>query len=350
MDNDKTELIVIGTVHQYHYGGYSLAHLRGILDAADPGVVCVEIRPVDFEKGHFRGYPREMSEVGVKWAKEKGRPCCPIDWWREEDLDKRPGMTADDLKNNPMKISIWRNVRNPDWRHINSLEFCSQCKEYHGITGSIFDAEPGMWKLRNMEMSALIDGVVRRYLGKRVAVLTGGEHKYWFDEYFGNRPDVTVIQPTTLSLPPDIGDTPTAESLLGIIGSYLEGPIANSKPDALEPAGVLDDLECVEKALVGDSAVVHLKGMYYFVVKDYEKALDCFKRAAENAGMTIPFGPVRVPLPGPLSLLRCGQVCDLMGRREEAIGFYRKALDAVPEGHPWRAGFEKRLTIPFARS
>jgi pheromone shutdown protein TraB len=43
VSDSKTELLVIGTVHQNHFGGFSFDHLRAILDAADPDVLCVEM-------------------------------------------------------------------------------------------------------------------------------------------------------------------------------------------------------------------------------------------------------------------------------------------------------------------
>lgn len=350
MDNLNPELMVIGTAHQYHHGGYSLNHLRAILDAADPDVVCVEIRPVDFEKGNFHYYPMEMSEVGVKWANEKGQPCCPIDWWHEEDLTKKEAPTAEDLKNNPFQPLRWKSVRDPDWRNLNSMEFCHRCKEYHGIKGSIFDADPSSWKIRNMEMSVLIDGVVHQYPGKRIAVLTGFEHKYWFDEYFAGRLDVAVIQPTALSLSPDIGAPYTPESLLGVMGSYLKGPYVNLFPDALGVDGLLEDLEDVERSLPGDSCVYHMKGMYYYVIREYEKALSYLVQAADDPSMTIAFGPARIRPQGPISLLRCSQVCDLMGRREEALEFNKRALSVIPEDHPWSAVFRRRIERPFTRT
>ncbi|MGI6662743.1 MAG: tetratricopeptide repeat protein [Bacillota bacterium] len=348
MSASKTELLVIGTIHQYHFAGYSLDHLRAILEAANPDVLCVEIRPADFEKRDFSMYPLEMSEVGVKWAEERGRPCCPIDWWREEDLDKREVPTEESLKDHPLQPLNWRITRNRGWRDITSPEFSSRCKKYHKIEGSIFDAAPSFWKTRNMEMSQLIDDAVRKYPGKRLAVLTGCEHKYWFDEYFENRPDVEVIQPCSLELRRDLDSDPSPEELLRVLFFYLEGWPANNFPDALLPDGVLDDLERLQEALPDDPSVHYLKGMYYYVVRDYERALESIKKASESRDFAIPFGPRRMPAI-PLSILRCGHMCDLLGKHEEAVGFYRQVVEMLPEGHMWRASAQRCIEKPFTR-
>lgn len=348
MSDGRTELMVIGTVHQYHHGGYSLEHLRAILNAADPDVVCVEIRPVDFEKRDFRMYPFEMSEVGVKWAEERGRPCCPIDWWREDDVKTREAPTAQDLEADFRQLLRWKSIRDMDWRSVNSPESCRRCRELHGTEGSIFDAEPSLWKTRNMEMSALIDGVVRQHPAKRVVVLTGSEHKYWFDEYFEGRPDVQIMQPVALPIPADTGRY-TPERLLGAIGAYLEGPNGNRFADYLEVDGLLEDIEYVERSMPHDSCVTYLKGMYYYVVREYEKALSCLAKAEQDSQMTIPLGPFRVPPPGPIALMRCSQVLDLLDRREEALEANRKALATLPADHPWRNLFERRMERPFTR-
>jgi hypothetical protein len=348
VSDSKTELLVIGTVHQHHFGGYSFDHLRAILDAANPDVLCVEIRPVDFEKRDFSMYPLEMSEVGVKWAEERGLPCCPIDWWREEDLNKKEVPTAESLKDHPLRPLNWSITRDRGWRDVNSSEFSSRCKKYHKIEGSIFDAAPSFWKTRNMEMSALLEDAVHRYPGKRLAVLTGCEHKYWFDEYFANRGSVEVIQPCVLEIRGDLDSTPPPEELLRVLAFYLEGWPANNFPDALEPDGALDDLERIREALPDDHSVFYLKGMYYYIVRDYERALESLKKASESRDLTIPFGPRRMPA-YPMSLLRSGHVCDLLGKHEEAVAFYRQVVEMLPEGHRWRVAAERCIENPYRR-
>ncbi len=139
-----TELLVVGTIHQQHWAvpGYSPRVLEAILDKADPDALCLEIRPVDVERGKLYA-PPEMEAVGIKWARAHNRPWYPIDWFPDSNVRQERAKAWKALSETPegrakleqieefgMERAIvdaarsWPAAMELDYRKVNSPEFC----------------------------------------------------------------------------------------------------------------------------------------------------------------------------------------------------------------------------------
>ncbi len=212
--SDKTEVLVVGTIHQRHSTdtNYTYRDLYAILSQYDPDVVCVEIRQKEFRK---EPYLPEMTMATI-WAISHGKKVYPIDWYREdtrairdslmalpdyktkeqqvEALEKKDNVIVDFEK----KYGTWREQGQKGYEFWNGPEYNEYTMRNNQYWLQVFGDGPITlyYRTRNDSMMALILSAIREKPTRRAIVLTGAEHKHYFDRVLEHTSDVSLIQLT----------------------------------------------------------------------------------------------------------------------------------------------------------
>jgi len=218
----KTEVMVLGTIHELHKtnSNYSYNHINAILKAYQPDVICVEIRPDDFET---KPYLKEMMLATI-FGKEHNIPVFPIDWWTEnmqkqafeafqtsaykekERLLDSLMATNNIIRNFESEYDVYPIILkdNPSWKFINDTVFNNFICERNKLALEVMKDGPEtmFMNTRNRKMVERIHKVINKNRGKRIIVLTGGEHKYFFDKELTKDKNIYVVSPVSIN--PDL--------------------------------------------------------------------------------------------------------------------------------------------------
>lgn len=212
----KTEVLVVGTIHNGHASNpnYSFENVVEIIDAFDPDAICVEIRPQDFRKVQ---YLREMMLATI-YGIENDITVYPIDWWEdgknirkeraeysktdeykqknevfEQKLADSEIIQAFNSKYGELD-SLWRD-NNCDYEFINGRDYNDFIRERYLLSVEVFG--DGLVNLfsekRNAIMMDLINEAIEQNKGGRIIILTGAEHKYYFDDALSVREDIELV-------------------------------------------------------------------------------------------------------------------------------------------------------------
>jgi tetratricopeptide (TPR) repeat protein len=212
--HEKTQVLVVGTIHGNHADNpnYSYQDIVNILGTFNPDVICVEIPPSYFRK---QSYLKEMMIASI-FGFENNKQVYPIDWspnidpraeqvkYMKTDDYKLKKQKADSLANSNIIMqnfiekygeldTIW-NDNQLSYEFFNGKDYNDYIREMYTIV--IKTHGDGCMNLyseqRNAGMMALIDSAITKNRGKRVIVLTGAEHKYYFDISFSKRNDLML--------------------------------------------------------------------------------------------------------------------------------------------------------------
>ena len=243
-----TRVFVLGTIHAQHEKNdrYGYDEIVQILQAWDPAAVCVEIRPQEFRQ---ELYLDEMVLATI-WALEKGRPVYPIDSWLEETRAEQTRLLqapeyeakrqeAEQLDAASEILTAFRQRWGEDgpsgtegadfW---NGDEFAAAVRENYRISVEVFGDSPInlMYLSRNGDMLSAIEAALAKHPGERVAVLTGAEHKHFFDDALARRDDVEAVGFD------ELGDLPPLDAGPEV-RRWLDGRVATLyfDPQAPEP-------------------------------------------------------------------------------------------------------------------
>jgi hypothetical protein len=212
----KTEVLVIGTIHGSHSNNpnYSYQDLVNILGTYNPDAVCVEIPPSYFRK---QSYLKEMMIASI-YGFDNNKKVYPIDWWetlsdarseRNEYIKthdyKIKSQQADSLvkSNSIMQIfiekygtmdSIWKNNK-MGYQFFNGKDYNDYIREMYAISINVYgDGCMNLYsEIRNAKMMELINNAISENKGKRIIILTGAEHKYYFDIALSKQKGVKLI-------------------------------------------------------------------------------------------------------------------------------------------------------------
>jgi hypothetical protein len=211
-----TPVLVVGTIHGSHRTNpnYSFEHLVQILVRFQPDVVCVEIRPVDFRKVPYLDEMMLATTYGLK----RGLRVYPIDWWDEgnparEERDrfmKTPEFQAKSAREKQMtaESAIARRylatygederriARERGYEFFNGDDYNEYIADTYRISMAIYgDSAMNLYyETRNRNMTQLIARAIADNPGRRVVVLTGAEHKHYFDRSLAALPGVEVVR------------------------------------------------------------------------------------------------------------------------------------------------------------
>lgn len=214
---------VIGAIHGQHRlsDAYSLTVLTEAIVKFDPDIIMVELPPKSFAKasanyeqfGEVResradDFP-ELIDVVFPLRKELGFEIVPVAAWTQKIADDRRAALAQ-LKQDPARAKEWAayqaaiasynkavSGRSDDPMFIHSKAYDNTVKARQEVYEKLFgnDLGPGGWQNINAahyeKVAAAMDDL--RGQGKRVLVLYGAWHKYWFLEQLETRDDIQLM-------------------------------------------------------------------------------------------------------------------------------------------------------------
>lgn len=210
---NKSELLVLGTIHQMHATNpnYSYQDVLNIVHTYNPDVICVEIPEFYFRK---QAYLKEMMLASI-YGFDNNKKVYPIDWFQlsgdarterieymktdsyilNEAEEKKRRETSQIIKDFEKKYSNYI-AENKSYSFFNGKEYNDYIRESYNIMISVYGDSPmNLYsEKRNSQMLSLIDEVIKENTEKKIIVLTGAEHKYYFDDFFSGQEDVTLIQ------------------------------------------------------------------------------------------------------------------------------------------------------------
>lgn len=209
----RTRVLVVGTIHQQQMTNpsYSYEDVARILETYDPELVCVEIRPQDFRR---KRYLDEM-ELATIWGLAKNTPVRPIDWWPDSsndrqvraELSKTPEYQrkAEEEKKLADADPILRNMSrkygdiwsNPalGYAFWNGREYNDYVAENYRISMQVYGDSPMNlhYQTRNQHMVELVLAAIKERPVSKVVVVTGAEHKHFFDRAFKGNLALSVV-------------------------------------------------------------------------------------------------------------------------------------------------------------
>lgn len=210
-DSDKCQVLVVGTVHQRHSTdtNYSYQDIFNILSTYNPDVVCVEIRPKEFRR---EPYVSEMTMATI-WGILHGRKVYPIDRWRNDTRHLRDSLTklpeytrkAEEVKALEIKDTIvttfegkygtWGDQTQRGYEFWNGKAYNEYTMEDNRLWMEVFGDGPITlyYRTRNDSMMALVLSAISDNPGRKVIVLTGCEHKHYFDRALVHNRKVSVV-------------------------------------------------------------------------------------------------------------------------------------------------------------
>ncbi|WP_109355162.1 hypothetical protein [Sphingorhabdus sp. EL138] len=225
---DTNIVTIVGAIHGQHRRSedYSLAVLRLAIVKFDPDIIMVELPPerfatasVNFEKfGEVResradDFP-ELTDVVFPLRQELGFEMVPVAAWTQEIADDRRAALAL-LEKDPARAQEWAAYqaaiasygqavrgRSDDPLFIHSQAYDSAVKERQQVYEKMFgnDLGPGGWQNINaahyQKVSAALDQL--RGQGKRILIVYGAWHKYWFLEQLETRDDIRLVDAANL--------------------------------------------------------------------------------------------------------------------------------------------------------
>ncbi|MDR0754835.1 MAG: DUF5694 domain-containing protein [Prevotellaceae bacterium] len=212
---ETTQALVIGTIHAGHSDNpnYSYQDLVNILGTYNPAAICVEIPPSYFRK---ESYLKEMMIASI-YGFDNNKKVYPVDWWSDTDdrAERAKYKQTDDYKVKEQEYdslvaanaimqdftekygsldSLW-NANQMGYAFFNGKEYNDYIREMYTAVISVFG--DGCMNLssekRNAKMMEMIDSAIAENKGKRVIILTGAEHKYYFDIALSQRKDVRLV-------------------------------------------------------------------------------------------------------------------------------------------------------------
>lgn len=370
-DSSNTEVLVVGTIHQFHQENpnYSYANIVDIAGTYNPDVICVEILPSQFRT---EDYLQEMIAATL-YGLDTHIAVYPIDWgeeianaryerWEyvqtEEYAVKEQEYLGLMQDNSIIQAYVATYGEGYDvWFHqgyqfFNGAEFNEYQEESYRISLDIFgDGLVNLYyKTRNDHMVALIEEAIAQHAGQRVLVYTGAEHKHYFDQALSARDDIEVVDfasilplqatPFTeqvaeyfdnnLLVPPKgYFTTPlTPEDVDNLYGVTLipvmHGPGMDQNPSTIPADNFVNAKKLIEMWSADNPDSVWLQfeqGWIAFGEGRYDKALQLLEGIADHVD-EIPIANLHI-----LYYRNLGWCYDVAGERERAITTYRAGED-----------------------
>ena len=362
----ETQILVLGTIHQQHRNNpnYSYQDILNILDSYKPNGICVEILP-----SHFRKVPYlpEMM-LATLYGLENKREVYPIDWYdttknarkeraeyvktdefKQKEKEEKTRLEKDEIiqsfekKHGNLEKLFTEN--NKGYNFYNGAEYNEYVKHlYKASIDTYGDSCINLYsQMRNQNMFELIKGVISKNKGRRLIVLTGAEHKYYFDMALSNMSDVKLIQLKDFSIKKvkpskniakffDIGvpkgylldnDASSMDSMyISCLTPLIHGPNMDENPHIIPK-------ENVKKALLilnewkkdnGVSVLMEFeKAWVFFLKKDYKASIKTYLSISDKLENVLPNMKWFVMI---FYRRNLGFAYDMMGKREEAISCY----------------------------
>jgi tetratricopeptide (TPR) repeat protein len=393
-NENTTQVLVVGTVHQQHARNpnYSYRHIAQILSTYDPDLICVEIRPQDFRR---RPYLKEMM-LATAWGVTHGKVVCAIDHWNESDSTRqvrerlreqpeylRKQQQLDSLQAASLVIQSFEEEYGEDfwdsemgYQFYNGPEYNEYISEAYRLSMEVYGDNPMnlYYQTRNARMLELIRGAMRDNAAARLVVLTGAEHKHFFDRALQRAGDVSLVQlADILPLQDEVLDSVTrsfleeANDLPYYVEGYPEdlneyywgkftglvhGPGMDRDPGIIPEENVRVAGKLLERWRASSSESPRLLfelGWHAFLSEDYELAVQNFGKLARQ----VDEGSVTSLFLRVFTYRNLGFCHDMLGERDAAIRAYSRAEELM-QGTDMEARKDRilvnYLSLPYRRA
>lgn len=361
-----TEVLVLGTIHARHAENpnYQYADVMHIIQSYKPEVICVEIRSEDYRK---KPYLKEM-DLAALFGICNSIPVYPIDWWeqgvREErnkyaetvDYKKKEGILDSLMQTSPViqdfeKTYGTRPVanQNKDFQWFNGRQFNDYYAEYYRLSMQVYGDHCVnlYYKSRNDSMLKRIEEVLFKHPGEKILILTGAEHKHYFDNALLRNPNVRlrVLQDMSIiSRPiqqeavrdfleygdpglflPDISQAERFRFIKRKLNPLVHGTDMDFDPYIVPTENIEKAAEILEYM---GTEYSHLpgyafeKGWLCFLQSDYAKAIQYMDTVIMDSSRVDPGGSWYIL---PASCRVQGFCFDMLGQRARAVNKYRQA-------------------------
>ena len=360
-----TEVLVIGTIHDRHSSNpnYSYEHVARILDTFNPDAICVEIRPEDFRR---EPYLEEMMLATV-WGISQGKRVYPIDWWSPGDdrktrreLARRPEFQEKQARLERLKAdnatirTFEKKYRDLDrdtflgYRFWNGDEYAQYFAESYRLEVEVYGDSPFNlhYVSRNAHMMELIWAAIAQNAGRRIAVLTGSEHKHVFDWELAGSAKVRLVSFDSI-LP--LSERPLSRPMQALVDEgddlpyYVDGalkdldeyfaakmtPLVHSfdmdfKPEIVPEWNVAMAERIVarwQRMSPSSDASRFEEAWLHFLRRDYSRAIAVYAVVAAQ----IEAGRITKPFYRSETYVNLGRTYDVLGEREKALSAYSRA-------------------------
>jgi hypothetical protein len=371
-----TEMLVLGTIHSNHAKNahYTYEDIVHILQSYQPDAICVEIRPQEFRK---ESYLKEM-ELAAIYGLANNLDVYPIDWWTGNEREKMEEyMKAEDYKIKKVIADSMlqaspiiqafeeENGELKDYIHLkdyswwNGKEFNDYTLEKYRISMGVFGDHciNLYYRTRNDSMMSRIAQAIENHPGERIIVLTGAEHKHYFDRELRNQNGVVVHELKDIQIESTgVMDKAVKDFLVWRDpGSYIpeitEGErfdriyrhrllrLLHGKDMDFHPYTVPNDNIDQGLAILDtlESQFAHLpdfafeKGWIEFLRGHHQESIAFMDRVLEDStSLHKPRKNFIIPM-----AMRTQAMChDMMGQRQQAVMLYRKAKEKDLEFGP----------------
>ncbi|HMD83222.1 MAG TPA: hypothetical protein VKO18_00815 [Terriglobia bacterium] len=390
-----TQALVVGTIHDRHARNenYSYADVVHILATYDPDLICVETRPQDFRR---EPYLKEMMLATV-WGLTHGKKVAPIDWWEDtpndreirEKLEKQPEYIEKEkqlqrLVAQSEVIARFEKLYGPEdkedqwgahqgYRFWNGKDYNELCAEEYRLSMQIYGDSPINlhYLSRNNHMMELIRSAMRENSSHRVIVLTGSEHKHFFDREFRKNPDVEALDLDGL-LPLQVGPLEPAmakfldeDDDLAYYGPgfpkdldayyavkltrLVHGPNMDAFPGRIPAANIERAGKVLERwrsSRPESDRQNFDRAWMDFLGGEYAEAINVYRQLADR----IDAGKVADPFVRNDTYLDLGRSYDMLNQRAEALACYHR-VETLLVGTRWESAkayiLQDYETVPF---
>jgi tetratricopeptide (TPR) repeat protein len=309
---------------------------------------------------------------------ENNKQVYPMDWWVGTQVENARSERAQYIQTEDYRIKkqkedsltnintiiqsfnkkygesedIWSNELS--YKFFNGKDYNDFTRESYDISIDVYG--DGCLKLysekRNAEMMALIDSAITKNQGKRILVLTGAEHKYYFDRVLSQRQDVILVDfEKILPLKEialsknisdfiemnlargyyDIADVSSMETLLyhTALTPLLHGRNMDFKPDIIPVENIGKAQQILaewEEYNPNSFALQFEKAWIKFLEKDYIIAVQISESIFDRLNEFAEDNPFRF-----LFWRNLAWCYDMTGEREKAIKMYQQCKQVCME-------------------
>lgn len=248
-----TQILVVGTIHGNHSSNpnYSYHDLLNIIGTFNPEVICVEIPSSYFRK---RSYLYEMMLATI-YGLDNKKEVYPIDWWSPGDdrAKRNEFMKTAEYEASEKRIielvesnSVMQNFTNKygsmddiwtenkkSYTFFNGNDYNDYVKEMYAVSMAVYGDGPMnlSYETRNSNMLELINDAIKEHKGKRIIVLTGAEHKHYFDVALSKQEDLKVVDFNEILPLKKVQTTPN-------ISDFLEKKLARGYYDVSDSSSI----------------------------------------------------------------------------------------------------------------
>ncbi len=373
-EKPRPQALVLGTIHQRHGSNpnYTYEDVVSILSTFDPDLICVEIRPQDFRKVP---YLKEMMLATI-WGLSHGKAVAPIDWWEDAQnareirakLAKLPEYVEKDKEEkalcarSPIVLDFEKKYGPSDkedswskslgYQYWNGRDYNRYYAEIYRISMQVYGDGPFnlFYQTRNTRMMALIRKAIEAHPGQKVMILTGSEHKHFFDAEFSKDGSVELVdfekllpldkkplEPAVMKFLEEADDSLYYEMgyPADIDANYREklvplvhGPDMDVFPETIPAANVLKASGILArwKAARPESDGRTFESAWLdFLREDYGLATDEYHLLTGK----VDEGKIQDPFLRFDSYLNLGRCYDLLGKREDALRCYARGEELI---------------------